>query len=334
MELPPRTITLEEHVALPSLAGWTELDAYVAVTRAFPKTAVTLTDCSEGRIAAMNSAQVSLQVLSHIPNIGISDVAGCRGANNEMAEAVKKNPHRFAGFAVLPMTYPEEAAKELERAVTELGFCGALIDNSLDDMTHYDGERFWPFWATAERLGVPIYLHPKYPPQDVIQSRFAGNYGPGATSGFASALWGWHENVGLHFLKLCAAGVFDRFPKLKIILGHMGEMVPFMLDRIERMPFLKSEKNLRKTPRQAWADNIWITTSGMFSLEPLATVLKTTKVERILYSIDYPFEDISLGPKFIEELARSGVVTKEELDMIAYKNAEALLGLEGVLASS
>lgn len=121
MELPSRTITLEEHVALPSLAGWADLDAYIAITWLFPETTKKLTDCSEGRIAAVDSAQVSFQVLSHIPNIGVSDVAGCRGANDEMAEAVKKNPHRFAGFAVLPMSYPEEAAKELERAVTELG---------------------------------------------------------------------------------------------------------------------------------------------------------------------------------------------------------------------
>lgn len=233
--------------------------------------------------------------------------------------------------AVLPMTYPEEATKELERAVTKLGLRGALIDNSLDNMTHYDGERFWPFWAMAEKLDVPIYLHPKFPPREVQEQRYAGNYSAKAMVGFATGLWGWHQDVGLHFLKLCAAGVFDRFPGLKLILGHMGEMVPFMLDRVERIPFLKFE-GMQSTPKQVWARNVWVTTSGMFSLEPLATVLKTTRVERVLYSIDYPFEDIHLGPRFLEELARSGMVTKEELDMIAYKNAEGLLGLEGVVA--
>lgn len=110
------------------------------------------------------------------------------------------------------MTYPEEATKELERAVTELDLRGALIDNSLDDMTHYEGPQFWPFWAMAEKLSVPIYLHPKFPPRSAYQQRgSAGHYSGVVAVGLATALWGRHQDAGLHFLKLCAAGVFDRF---------------------------------------------------------------------------------------------------------------------------
>jgi predicted TIM-barrel fold metal-dependent hydrolase len=210
----------------------------------------------------------------------------------------KQNPARLGGFVVLPLANPEEKAREL-------GLLGALIDNHLEDITHYDDERFWPVFAMAENLDVPIHLHPSPPSSEIMQKVSMGNYPMQATFGLSTAAWGWHGNVGLHVLKLYAAGLFDRFPFLKIVIVHMGEMMPFMLDRIERMSFLKpgggeEGATSRKSLKAAWDENIWVTTSGMFSLNPMATLLKTTQIERILYSVDYPFENNEYEWTFIE----------------------------------
>ncbi|KAN0098477.1 amidohydrolase 2 [Hyaloscypha variabilis] len=318
---------------LPVLGDGSTTPFYQAMWKVFPEWKQNLSDHATKRIADMDSGHISFQVMSHLPGIGSTNPRGCTAANNEMAAAIKQNPTRLGGFAVLPLAYPEEAARELERAVKELGLLGALIDNHLEDMTHYDDERFWTVFAMAENLDFPIYLHPSPPSSEIVQKGFMGNYSMQATFGLSTAAWGWHENVGLHVLKLYAVGLFDRFPCLKILIGHMGEMMPFMLDRIERMPFLKSGggeegATLRKSLKAAWDENIWVTTSGMFSLNPMATLLKTTQIERILYSVDYPFENNEHGWKFIEELKRSGVVTQEELEIIVHGNAAKLLKLQ------
>ncbi|KAF3771088.1 hypothetical protein M406DRAFT_36423 [Cryphonectria parasitica EP155] len=319
-----RTITLEEHVAFPSLGSDSEF--YEAMWKVFPKAREQLWDHGSNRLADMDANNVSFQIMSHIPGIGVSNIAGCRGANDEMAAAVQKNPKRLGGFAVLPMAHPKEAAEELERAVKHLGLLGALVDNHLEDGTHYDDEKFWPVFEAAERLDVPIYPHPTPQTQETVEKYYAGNYPPHVAIALSSGAWGWHENVGLHFLKLYSAGVFDRFPKLKLILGHMGEMVPYYLDRAIRLPLFKM-KHVNRSLKEVWDENVWVTTSSMFSLNPLATLLRNTKIDRIMYSIDYPFEKMELGPRFLEELAGSGMVTPEELEMITHKNAERLLKL-------
>ncbi|KAE9373552.1 amidohydrolase 2 [Stipitochalara longipes BDJ] len=333
MPLPTRVITLKEHAAFPSLGHGSTTPFYQAMWKVFPEWKQDLSDHATKRIADMDSGHISFQVMSHIPGIGSTNPLGCTAANNEMAAAIKQNPTRLGGFAVLPMAHPEEAATELERAVKELGLLGALIDNHLEDMTHYDDEKFWPVFAIAEKLDVPIFLHPSPSSPEIFQQGFMGNYPMQVAFGLSTAAWGWNENVGLHVLKLYAAGLFDRFPRLKIVIGHMGEMMPFMLDRIERMPFLKvgggeARVSARKSLKAVWDEDIWVTTSGMFSLNPMATLLKTTKIERILYSVDYPFENNEHGRKFIEELEKSDAVTQEELAMIAHGNAANLLKLD------
>lgn len=256
MPLPKRVITLEEHAAFPSLGdGSTSSQFYQAMLEIFPDWKQNLSDHGTKRIADMDSGHISFQIMSHLPGIGSTDPHGCTAGNNEMAAAIKQNPDRLGGVAILPMAHPEEAAKELERCVKELGLLGALIDNHLEDMTHYDGRKFWPVFAMAEKLDVPIYLHPAPPSADSVHGQYVGNYSMQAAMGLSTAAWGWHENVGLHILKLYAAGLFDRFPKVKIVIGHMGEMMPFMLDRIERIPFLKME-GVEKSLKQAWDENI------------------------------------------------------------------------------
>ena len=134
---------------------------------------------------------------------------------------------------------------------------------------------------------------------------------------------GWHSDIGLHFLRLFASGVFDRFPRLRLLVGHMGEMLPFMGDRIER--FVLRWQARERCFRKVWEESIWVTTSGMFTLASLTCLLRTVSVERILFGIDYPFESNQQGSQFIKDIQESRLVTDEELAMITYRNAEALL---------
>lgn len=324
MEPPTRTITLEEHATFPSLGD--SHPFYNKIWPLFPHVRAALLDHSTGRLADMDQGHVTHQVLSHLPGLANHNVAGCRGANDEMAAAIRAHPDRFAGFAALPMAHPDDAAAELERAVTQLGFKGAMIDNHLDDMTHYDDERFWPVFATAQRLDVPLYIHPAPCPDDTVKARFAGNYADVTATSLSMGAWGWHENIGLHILKLCAAGLFDRFPQLKIIIGHMGEMLPIWIDRIMGLKFVNRAG--LKSFEDIWNNNIWITSSSFFSVRTLEMVLKTTRIDRLLYSVDAPFLQSEEGWNFLQEIAKGGVLSAEELNMFAFDNAKKLLKLD------
>ncbi|KAI1654233.1 hypothetical protein F4813DRAFT_217420 [Daldinia decipiens] len=204
-----------------------------------------------------------------------------------MAEAIRKNSSRLGGFAAFPMAHPRAAAAELERTVKELGFFGAMIDGHLGDMTRHDNERFWPVFETAERLNVPIYIHPALPPEFVQKGLYNGNYSPVIAQGLVTGRWGWHQDVGIHVLKLYFAGLFARFSRLKIIIGHMGELLPIMIERVDSIGFY--EKNGLEPFRDVWDRNIWVTSSGIFSIRTLEMVLKTTRKDRILYNINTPF---------------------------------------------
>ena len=220
------------------------------------------------------------------------------------------------------MNDPQAAAAELERCVKEFGFLGSLIANNIGGH-FYDDERFWPVFKKAEDLDVPIYLHPTLPAN---MEYFKGNFSQPAAFGMAANGFGWHAEVGLHVLRLFASGLFDKYPKLKIIIGHMGEYLPFQLERIitSSVPWHSWKRDLR----QVWNENIWITTSGMFSVDPMACVLRAVKLDRILYSVDYPFYSSTVGLEFLKELKNSGLVNEEELNAIVYGNAQKLFGLK------
>ncbi|USW50550.1 Putative 2-amino-3-carboxymuconate-6-semialdehyde decarboxylase, metal-dependent hydrolase [Septoria linicola] len=281
-----------------------------------------LEDLSTERLAAMDAGHVSMQVLSHV-DVGDTLPSAVREANNQLAAVVEAQPSRFRAFAILPMAHPQEAANELERAVLELGAVGALIGNNLENGTTYDDERFWPVFAMAERLDVPIYLHPGTPSAERFQSDYQGNYDPGVAIRIGTAAWGWHANTGLHIVKLFAAGVFENFPNLKIILGHDGELLPIFIDRIERLG-LRGNTGFVE---EVWNRNIWITIGGMFSVRALEMVLEVTPIERICYAVDYPFVSPTAGWSFMEELAMSGLLSQHEMDLFAYGNAQTLLGI-------
>lgn len=275
----------------------------------------------------MDKGKVSLQIISHCAAENPS-VDAYRSGNDQLANDINKTKEtkkRFAAFAVLPMNDPTAAAMELERTVKELGFLETLIDQKAGSK-FYDSEEYFAFWEKAQDLDVPIYLHPSWPSRELFQQSYVGNYPSRSMTVLGGAMWGWHSEVGLHVLRLHAAGVFDQFPKLKIILGHFGEMMPYMLQRIKDQ---ESIMGIQSRPfEQVWDENIWITTSACWSLDPMRCMLGNTKVERIMYSIDYPFTLNEHGLKFMDDLESSGLVTNEELEMIAYKNAEALLNIK------
>lgn len=281
-------ITLEEHVAVPAFQK-----DYNAVGNVITKNATfaLLNDCDTvngTRLQSMNANGIRVQVMSAGPNpILLNQTAKVKKANDQLAQIRDANPSRFAAFCYLPMAFPRESAKELERCVKDLGMKGALIENHLLNGTYFDGTQFEPIWAMAEKLNVPIYLHPTYPAADdvlFIGGHFAptdNDFSSVQAALMATSAWSWHTDTGYHFLRLFSAGVFEKYPKLKMILGHMGEAVPYMLDRTNA---LLSGNSSRATLMQTWQRNVWVTTSGFFGQNTTATLFRTTAKDRIMVS--------------------------------------------------
>ncbi|KAJ6150862.1 metal-dependent hydrolase [Penicillium chermesinum] len=308
-------ITLEEHYMSPAVraaeAGSEMFD--------FPQDLVRKLDTlGAERIQDMDNGRVSVQVISHGPGDRSPEL--CVAANNGLATAIAKYPSRLAGFAMIPMRDPTAAAHELERCVRSLGFVGALIDNHQNGQ-FYDNEMFWPVFGKAEELDVPLYIHPAWASETQLE-HYRGNFDDSIAVTLSAFGWGWHSDTALCFLKLYASGLFDRFPRLKIVIGHMGEMLPFQLDRVIKM----SRRWGRKRGLQdIWRENVWVTTSGMFSLPPLACLLQTTSIDHVLYSVDYPFSSNETGLEFVGKIKESGLLSEEDLEKFAFRNAERLL---------
>ena len=284
-----------------------------------------LRDLGDIRVKDLDNGRCNLQVLSHIG--GPTPVKECIASNDRLAAACKKYPDRFAGFANLSMQDPDAAVKELDRAVKDLGFVGALLNNHTEVGELYDDERFWPVFERAAELNVPIYIHPSYPADNMVE-HYKGNFSLVARLMMATAGWGWHSETGLHILRLFGAGLFDRYPNLKIVIGHMGELIPHMLDRIchgTRNWAMADGTKYQRDLKTVWRENIWVTTSGMFTLPPLKCLLEYSKPEHVMFSIDYPFSTTETGLAFVEEIETSGIFTKEQLEGFCYRNAEELL---------
>lgn len=327
-------ITLEEHFL--SRAASAQPHALNNEFKAIPGLFESFTELGPRRLQDMDSGNVTMQVISHGP--GDLSPAQCRDCNDQLAEAVRDHPTRFAGFAELPMDEPREAAAELRRTCGGSGsdgqggvlpggvrFVGALVDNHTEAGRYYDGPEYDDLWAAAVELDVPVYLHPTWPSAP-LAAAYRAPHLPGAVSTAILAFgFGWHSDVALHVLRLYAAGVFDRFPRLQLVVGHMGEMMPYMLQRIERV---SARWGRARSFRAVWDGNLWLTTSGNWALDPLACVLRNTKRDRIMYSVDYPFAKSADGLKWLEELEASGMVTEEELEGIRWKNAAKLLKLD------
>jgi len=249
-----------------------------------------------------------------------SDRLLVRDANDRMAAAVREHPGRFAAFATLALQEPDKAAAELERCVRHLGFKGVMLNGTANGQ-FLDHPRFTPIFEATRALDVPIYLHPAPPPQPVMDAYYSGLPSP---FGFflSTAAWGWHVETGLHSLRLIVGGVFDRFPEVKIILGHMGENLPFSLARAE-MVLGRGATTLKRSISEYFCEHFYLTTSGYFTLPPFLCMQQVVGIDRIMFSVDYPFSPNTVGRKFLDNLA----VSPGDLEKIAHRNAEKLLRL-------
>ena len=281
-----------------------------------------LIDLGDRRIAAMDAAGISVQVLSHnqpgCQALDASAAVPMAGEVNDLLfEAVKAHPGRFEGFAALPTADPAAAVRELERAVTKLGFKGAMI-NGHTRGRFLDAKQFWRIFECAEGLGVPIYLHPSRPQSAVMQAYFDGY------EELALAAWGFGIETGAHFLRLLFAGVLDAFPDLKFILGHLGEGLPFMLHRInDQTRLAAARRGLKKAPAQYLTENLVVTCSGNFSAPAFLCTVSALGVDNVLFSVDWPYESNAAAVDF---LLRQPLAPRD-LEKIAHLNAERILRL-------
>jgi uncharacterized protein len=320
-----RTIALEEHFWTPELAAppGTGLLARPDGQRLDEA----LRDLDKARLADMDASGIDMQVISHLQPAaqgmpGAAGVAAARQANDLLAAATARHPERLAGFATLPTSAPEAAADELSRAVGDLGFVGGLVNSTLGtDGLFLDNERFAPLLARFESLDVPLYLHPAPPPASMRSLLYGGLPAPVAGA-LATNAWGWHAEAGLHALRMVVSGVFERHPGLRLIIGHCGEMIPFMLDRIDDM-MPRSLTGLAEAPSAYFLRHVWVTTSGMFSLPPVLCAISVFGVDRVLFSVDFPFGANAAGRCLLDALPLS----PSDKAKVAGLNAERLLGL-------
>src|SRR6266516_801532 len=330
-----RTITLEEHYATPAFmeGPGRQLKDQAQAARAHPQVAAgisqlidRLCDLDDRRIADMDAAGIDVQVLS-LTSPGVEQldateaVALARDANDHLAEAVRRHPSRFAGFAALPTAAPDTAANELERTIRAYGFKGALINGHIRGR-YLDDAFFWPILERAEALQVPLYLHPTPPPQEVVATSYTGNYAPEVTVGLSTAAWGWHIETAIHVLRLILSGAFDRYPSLQLILGHLGEPLPFMPPRLD----LGLPPQVTKLQRPVGAylrENIHYRISAFKCTQAILDLLLQVGADRIMFSADYPYRSMVQARAFLDQLP----VSPADKEHIAHGNAERLLRL-------
>jgi predicted TIM-barrel fold metal-dependent hydrolase len=319
-----RVIALEEHFWTPAIA---EAIGVLRNPDAGPDSPLgaNLADLGERRIAAMDAAGIDLQVISHTtPGVQHLDSATAvplaREANDVLAAAVREHPDRFAGFATLPTSDATAAADELERAVGDLGFKGAMV-NGHTSGRFLDDPSFAPLLERFERLGVPLYLHPTEPVRAVREAYYEG-FAPAVSWFLSAAAWGWHAETALHVLRMALGGVFERHPELRLIVGHMGEMLPFMLQRIDdNLP--PHVTGLDRLPSEYILNSVHITTSGLFSVPPLECALAVFGIERVLFSVDWPYAPNEEGRRLLD----TAPLSPDDLEWFAHGNAERVLGL-------
>lgn len=280
-----------------------------------------LYDLGDLRLREMDEAGVDIQVLSHGAPSGQklpADIAPklVRGVNDRLAAAIARHPTRFRGFAALPTAAPEAAADELERSVKDLAFVGAMV-HGLTNGEFLDLPKYWPIFARAEALDVPIYFHPSFPHPDVTNAYYKDYMD--AFPMVIRAAWGYTVETATQAIRLILSGVFDKHPNLKIVIGHMGETLPFLLWRINQALSRPGHEPLDF--RAKFRKHFWITTSGNFSTPALECSIAELGLDRIMFSIDYPFVANKPGVEWIDGLQMSA----PDKAALASGNAKTLL---------
>jgi 5-carboxyvanillate decarboxylase len=277
------------------------------------------------RIADMDATGISMQILSLTsPGVQVFDAATAvslaRDSNDQLAAAIAKYPTRLAGLAAVAPQNPREAARELERGVRTLGLKGAIL-NSHTLGEYLDDPKFWDIFAAAEALDVPVYLHPNSPSAGLIQ--------PLLQRGLDGALYGFGVDTGMHLLAIITSGVFDRFPKLKLVVGHLGEALPFWLFRLDYMhrATVSSKRYAFMKPLQRQVsdylrENVYVTSSGMAWAPAIQFCQQVLGVDRVMYAMDYPYQF-----EASEVLAMDSVGTAADRDSFYALNARNVFGL-------
>jgi len=299
-------IALEEHFAIEATLG----DSQVFGAHVWPTLSHRLLDIQDTRLREMDKHGVGMMILSlNAPAVqAIADteraIAIAKQANDLLADNVRKRPDRFAAFAALAMQDPDAAARELERCVKELGFVGALVNGFTETgdpgkVLYYDLPRYRAFWKIVETLGVPFYLHPRNPLPGQIPGYAGHNWLLGPN-------WAFNAETSVHALRLIGSGLFDECPKLKIVLGHLGEGIPALLWRIDhRNGWMKEPHRYaaEKPVADYFRKHFWLTTSGNFSTSALKQAIEELGSDRIMFSVDWPFEDVGEGCAWIDSAA-------------------------------
>ena len=288
-----------------------------------PKMMERLYDLGDIRIREMDEAGIDMQLISHGAPSGQKIEADIgpkliSGMNDRLAEAIKPHPDRLAAFAALPTAAPEAAADELERSVTELGFKGAMICGLTNGKFH-DEKQFWPIFARAEKLDVPIYMHPSFPDDRIIDAYYKEYIKDFPM--VMRAAWGYTVETATQAIRMVLSGMFEEYPKLKIILGHMGETLPYQLWRIDQALSRPGHSTIKF--REVFSEHFWITTSGHFSTPALLTSMMELGSDKIMFAVDWPFVANTPAMEWFETVQISAADRKKILS----ENARALLKL-------
>lgn len=308
--------------------GFVSLVGYYARGRSERAALVTqrLQDLGERRLADMDATGIDRQIVSlTAPGTQVlapgDAVAMATLANDQLADACRRYPDRFTGLTAIAPQEPERAAKEIERGARELGFKGVII-NSHTQGEYLDDQKFSPIFEAAEALGTPIYLHPQTPPRRMI--------GPLLDAGLDGAIYGFAVETGMHLLRIITSGVFDRFPRLKLVVGHLGEALPFWLYRLDfmhaatvRAGRYEAMKPIQRTPSEYLRENVWVTTSGMAWAPAIMFCRDVLGPDRVLYAMDYPYQYVAEEVVAHDELP-IGLAAKRDLFQV---NAERVFGL-------
>ncbi len=282
-----------------------------------------LDDLGAARIKQMDASGVDVQVLSFNAPVahGFSDaeaIAMSKQLNDQVGAAIKAHPARFKGFGALPVAVPEAATDELERCVADLGFVGAMVHGHVNGK-FLDDKQFWPIFAKAEKLGVPIFLHCGAPMPTIMKAYYEGYEDALARPG-----WGFAVDTSIHFLRILFAGVFDAYPKLQIIMGHLGEGLPFAMHRLNDHTHLVAKKRgLAKTPLEYIRDHLHVATSGNWYEPAFVCAMMALGADRILWAVDWPYEANNVGMAFWNKIN----ISDSDREKIAHGNAERLLRL-------
>ncbi|WP_275290733.1 amidohydrolase family protein [Amycolatopsis sp. La24] len=323
-----RYIAMEEAFALPELQAGYPVPKTETAARWVEDWGKRLCDYTTYRLPEMDAHGIDVQVLSlTAPGIqGLTDadqaVKDARIANDQLAEVIAAHPDRFRGLAALPLQNPDAAVPELHRAVGELGLSGALVNDHTNG-TYLDDPRYEPVWSALEELDVPLYLHPGAPPAEpwkVLEGR----------PELRGPLWSWAAETSGHALRLVFGGVFDRHPGATLILGHLGEFLPFQLARLDSRYDRQELRTLARKPSEYFGDNILITTSGVCSSAALAGAVLAVGADAIMFAVDYPFEDTAEAVQFLEQAP----ISNRDREKISHGNAERVLRLSTDKAST